>query len=297
MSIHMKLVTYKYKNSTGIGSLLEEGIVPFSTNKHLPDNMLEFLQGGENLIEEAQDLCSNPKHLISMEEVILQAPILRPPKIIAIGLNYKDHIEEVRAAGREMATPEVPMIFNKQSLSATGPFDDVHDPKVSDMLDYEGELTMVIGKKCRHVSRDNAKDVIAGYCVANDLSVRDWQLRVPTFTIGKSFDTHCPFGPAIVTPDEISDPHNLNITTHVNGEIRQDSNTKHLLFDCFVLIEHLSTAFTLEPGDLILTGTSSGVGVVEGKFLKKDDVIKISISELGFIENRVIDEPDSTINY
>ena len=297
MSIHMKLVTYKYKNSTGIGSLLEEGIVPFSTNKHLPDNMLEFLQGGENLIEEAQDLCSNPKHLISMEEVILKAPILRPPKIIAIGLNYKDHIEEVRAGGREMATPEVPMIFNKQSLSATGPFDDVHDPKVSDMLDYEGELTMVIGKKCRHVSRDNAKDVIAGYCVANDLSVRDWQLRVPTFTIGKSFDTHCPFGPAIVTPDEISDPHNLNITTHVNGEIRQDSNTKHLLFNCFVLIEHLSTAFTLEPGDLILTGTSSGVGVAEGKFLKKDDVIKISISELGYIENRVIDEPDSTLNY
>jgi len=293
----MKLVTYKYKNSTGIGSLLEESIVPFSTNKHLPDNMLAFLQGGESLIEEAQDLCSNPKHLISMEEVILKAPILRPPKIIAIGLNYKDHIEEVRAAGREMATPEVPMIFNKQSLSATGPFNDVHDPKVSDMLDYEGELTMVIGKKCRHVPRDNAKDVIAGYCIANDLSVRDWQLRVPTFTIGKSFDTHCPFGPAIVTPDEISDPHNLNITTHVNGEIRQDSNTKHLLFNCFVLIEHLSTAFTLEPGDLILTGTSSGVGVAEGKFLKKDDVIKISISELGYIENRVIDEPDSTLNY
>ena len=293
----MKLVTYKYKNSTGIGSLLEESIVPFSTNKHLPDNMLAFLQGGESLIEEAQDLCSNPKHLISMEEVILKAPILRPPKIIAIGLNYKDHIEEVRAAGREMATPEVPMIFNKQSLSATGPFDDVHDPKVSDMLDYEGELTMVIGKKCRHVPRDNAKDVIAGYCIANDLSVRDWQLRVPTFTIGKSFDTHCPFGPAIVTPDEISDPHNLNITTHVNGEIRQDSNTKHLLFNCFVLIEHLSTAFTLEPGDLILTGTSSGVGVAEGKFLKKDDVIKISISELGYIENRVVDEPDSTLNY
>ena len=293
----MKLVTYKYKNSTGIGSLLEESIVPFSTNKHLPDNMLAFLQGGESLIEEAQDLCSNPKHLISMEEVILKAPILRPPKIIAIGLNYKDHIEEVRAAGREMATPEVPMIFNKQSLSATGPFDDVHDPKVSDMLDYEGELTMVIGKKCRHVPRDNAKDVIAGYCIANDLSVRDWQLRVPTFTIGKSFDTHCPFGPAIVTPDEISDPHNLKITTHVNGEIRQDSNTKHLLFNCFVLIEHLSTAFTLEPGDLILTGTSSGVGVAEGKFLKQGDVIKISISELGYIENRVIDEPDSTLNY
>jgi 2-keto-4-pentenoate hydratase/2-oxohepta-3-ene-1,7-dioic acid hydratase in catechol pathway len=293
----MKLVTYKYKNSTGIGSLIEEGVIPFSLNKYLPDNMLEFLQGGKDLTKEAQVLCSNSKSLIPIKEIILQAPILRPPKIIAIGLNYKDHIEEVRATGREMATPEVPMIFNKQSLSAAGPYDDVHDPKVSDMLDYEGELTIVIGKKCRHVSRENAKDVIAGYCVANDLSVRDWQLRVPTFTIGKSFDTHCPFGPAIVTPDEVSDPHNLSITTHVNGEIRQDSNTKYLLFDCFDLIEHLSTAFTLEPGDLILTGTSSGVGAAEGKFLKKDDVVKISISELGFIENRVIDEPDSTINY
>ena len=293
----MKLVTYKYKNSTGIGSLIEEGVIPFSLNKYLPDNMLEFLQGGKDLTKEAQVLCSNSKSLIPIKEIILQAPIVRPPKIIAIGLNYKDHIEEVRATGREMATPEVPMIFNKQSLSAAGPYDDVHDPKVSDMLDYEGELTIVIGKKCRHVSRENAKDVIAGYCVANDLSVRDWQLRVPTFTIGKSFDTHCPFGPAIVTPDEVSDPHNLSITTHVNGEIRQDSNTKYLLFDCFDLIEHLSTAFTLEPGDLILTGTSSGVGAAAGKFLKKDDVVKISISELGFIENRVIDEPDSTINY
>jgi 2-keto-4-pentenoate hydratase/2-oxohepta-3-ene-1,7-dioic acid hydratase in catechol pathway len=293
----MRLVTYKFKNSTEIGSLLEESIIPFSINSNLPKNMLEFIQGGEDLIKEAKELCSNPKSLIPKEEVILQAPIKRPPKIIAIGLNYKDHIEEVRAAGREMDTPKVPMIFNKQSLSATGPYDDVHDPKVSEMLDYEGELTIVIGKKCRHVPRDNARDVIAGYCVANDLSVRDWQLRVPTFTIGKSFDTHCPFGPAIVTSDEISDPHNLNITTHVNGEIRQDSNTKHLLFDCFTLIEHLSTAFTLEPGDLILTGTSSGVGVAEGKFLKKDDVVKIVISELGFIENKVINEPDSTIIY
>jgi len=293
----MKLVTYSHQNSIEIGSLFEENIIPFSFNTNLPGDMLEFIQGGDDLIKEASKFCKNPKKLIPLDEVILQAPILRPPKIIAIGLNYKDHIAEVRATGREIIIPEVPMIFNKQSLAATGPYHDVHDPKVSNMLDYEGELAMVIGKKCRHVPKENAIDVIAGYCVANDLSVRDWQLRVPTFTIGKSFDTHCPFGPAIVTSDEISNPHDLSITTHVNGEIRQDSNTKHLLFDCFTLIEHLSTAFTLEPGDLILTGTPSGVGAAEGKFLKKEDVIKISISELGFIENQVIDEPSSTINY
>ena len=297
MSKNMKLVTYSHQNSIEIGSLFEENIIPFSFNTNLPGDMLEFIQGGDDLIKEASKFCKNPKKLIPLDEVILQAPILRPPKIIAIGLNYKDHIAEVRATGREIIIPEVPMIFNKQSLAATGPYHDVHDPKVSNMLDYEGELAMVIGKKCRHVPKENAIDVIAGYCVANDLSVRDWQLRVPTFTIGKSFDTHCPFGPAIVTSDEISNPHDLSITTHVNGEIRQDSNTKHLLFDCFTLIEHLSTAFTLEPGDLILTGTPSGVGAAEGKFLKKEDVIKISISELGFIENQVIEEPSSTINY
>ncbi len=194
-----------------------------------------------------------------------------------------------------MEAPKVPMIFNKQSLSAVGPYDDIHDPKVSEMLDYEGELTFVIGKKCRHVPKEKANEVIAGYTIANDVSVRDWQLRVPTFTIGKSFDTHCPFGPAIVTPDEISDPHNLDLMTEVNGEERQKSNTKNLIFNCFELVEHLSTAFTLEPGDLVLTGTPSGVGGVEGKFLKEGDIIKISISELGYIQNKVINEPNTSM--
>ena len=189
------------------------------------------------------------------------------------------------------------MIFNKQSTSACGPFDEIHDPKVSNKLDYEGELAFIIGKKCRHVPREEAKNVILGYCVSNDVSVRDWQMRVPTFTIGKSFDTHCPFGPSIVTSDEISDPHNLDIKTEVNGEVRQDSNTKNLIFDCFQLVEHLSTSFTLEPGDLILTGTPGGVGIADNNFLKKGDNVKISISKLGFIKNKVIDEPISTISF
>ena len=291
----MKLVTFKLDDNEGIGSLELDAIIPFNEEPSLPTNMLSFLEAGDTAIRKAENLCKKPKRKISLSEVKLLAPISRPPKIIAIGLNYAHHLEEVRAAGREMDTPVVPMIFNKQSLSVAGPYEDVHDPKVSEMLDFEGELTFVIGKKCRHVPKEKAHEVIAGYTIANDLSVRDWQLRQPTFTIGKSFDTHCPFGPAIVTPDEISDPHNLDLVTEVNGEKRQNSNTKHLIFNCFELVEHLSTAFTLEPGDLVLTGTPGGVGVIEGKFLKQGDVIKISIAELGYIENKVINEPDSTV--
>lgn len=291
----MRLTTYSFSSKEGIGSISGDEIIPFSQDSSLPTDMLSFLEAGSRVFEAANQLCNNSTERISLKEVTLKAPISRPPKIIAIGLNYVDHLEEVRAAGREMDTPVVPMIFNKQSLSVAGPYEDVHDPKVSEMLDFEGELTFVIGKKCRHVPKDKAHEVIAGYTIANDLSVRDWQLRQPTFTIGKSFDTHCPFGPAIVTSDEISDPHKLDLTTEVNGEQRQSSNTKHLIFDCFDLVEHLSTAFTLEPGDLVLTGTPGGVGVIEGKFLKQGDVIKISIAELGYIENKVINEPDSTV--
>ena len=286
----MRLISYKKGEKKGIGSIENDLVVPFSQIKDLPTNMLSFLEEGVNAFNIAKNLCDKPKETIKLSDIQIEKPIARPPKIIAIGLNYADHLEEIRAAGRDMETPEVPMIFNKQSLSANGPYDDIERPVVSDKLDYEGELTIVIGQKCRHVPKDDANKVIAGYTIANDVSVRDWQMRVPTFTIGKSFDTHCPFGPAIVTKDEIPDPHNLNLKTKVNGEVRQQSNTKHLIFNCFELIEHLSTAFTLEPGDLILTGTPSGVGVVENKFLKADDIVKISIGNLGYIENKVINE-------
>ena len=293
----MKLVSYKIHDKINIGALKEDFIVPFSNDPNIPNDMLSFLEAGKKLMTLAEDVVKKNQNIIPMDSCRLINPILRPPKIIAIGLNYQDHLEEIRAIGREVDDPEVPMIFNKQSTSACGPFEDIHDPKVSDKLDYEGELAFVIGKKCRHVPRSEAHNVIAGYCVSNDVSVRDWQLRVPTFTIGKSFDTHCPFGPAIVTADEISDPHNLQIKTEVNQEVRQNSNTKNLIFNCFELVEHLSTSFTLEPGDLILSGTPGGVGVADNKFLKEGDEVKISISELGYIENKVVNEPLSTIAY
>ena len=286
----MKLISYKIDNEVQIGSIRDDGVVPFSQDKDIPKNMLSFLEAGTKSLDKAKKISEESDISIKLNDIRILKPINRPPKIIAIGLNYADHLEEIRASGRDMTTPDVPMIFNKQSLSANGPFDDIHKPIVSDKLDYEGELTIVIGKKCRHVKKENAEEVIAGYTIGNDISVRDWQMRVPTFTIGKSFDTHCPFGPSIVTKEDIKNPHDLDLTTEVNGEVRQKSNTKHLIFNCYDIIEHLSTAFTLEPGDLILTGTPSGVGVVDDVFLKHGDVVRVSISEIGFIENKIINE-------
>ena len=286
----MKLISYKIDNEVQIGSIRDNGVVPFSQDKDIPKNMLSFLEAGTKSLDKAKKISEESDISIKLNDIRILKPINRPPKIIAIGLNYADHLEEIRTSGRYMATPEVPMIFNKQSLSANGPFDDIHKPIVSDKLDYEGELTIVIGKKCRHVKKENAEEVIAGYTIGNDISVRDWQMRVPTFTIGKSFDTHCPFGPSIVTKEDIKNPHDLDLTTEVNGEVRQKSNTKNLIFNCYDIIEHLSTAFTLEPGDLILTGTPSGVGVVDDVFLKHGDVVRVSISEIGYIENKIINE-------
>ena len=286
----MRLITYKIDEKIQIGALKNDKIIPFLQDSKIPLDMLSFLEDIDYSIDRAKKLYKSSKIFIDLKKVKILKPIIRPPKIIAIGLNYADHLDEIRFSGRKIETPSVPMIFNKQSLSANGPFDDIMKPAVSDKVDYEGELTIVIGKKCRHVRKDNAKDVIAGYTVGNDVSVRDWQMRVPTFTIGKSFDTHCPFGPSIVTKDEITDPHNLDLVTEVNGKIRQSSNTKNLIFDCYDIIEHLSTAFTLEPGDLILTGTPGGVGVVDNLFLKHGDIVKVSISEIGHIENTIVNE-------
>jgi 2-keto-4-pentenoate hydratase/2-oxohepta-3-ene-1,7-dioic acid hydratase in catechol pathway len=223
--------------------------------------------------------------------VRLEAPIRRPPKILAIGLNYADHVAE---SGLE--APKVPTVFNKQSTAVTGPYEPIHLPRVSTALDYEGELGLVIGRRCRHVPKQRAREVIAGYLVVNDVSVRDWQLRSPTMTMGKSFDTHCPLGPWITTADEVGDPHSLGLRTWVDGELRQDSNTKELIYDCYDLVEHLSTAFTLEPGDVVSTGTPGGVGIAmkPPRLLQAGDVVRIEIEALGQIENPVVPEPDDT---
>ena len=285
----MKLATFTHDGSTRIGMVTGDEIVDLATAApSLPREMVAFLAGGAAAMAVARKTDAKATARLKLAEVQLEAPILRPPKFLAIGLNYADHVKE---SGLEV--PPVPIFFNKQSTCVTGPHDPIHLPRVSPLLDYEGELAFVIGRRCRHVPRERARDVIAGYLVVNDVSVRDWQLRTPTMTMGKSFDTHGPMGPWLVTPDEIGDPHALDLRTWVNGELRQHSNTRHLIFDCFAQVEHLSTAFTLEPGDVVTTGTPGGVGGAMNppRFLQRGDVVRIEIEKIGSIENRVIEEP------
>jgi 2-keto-4-pentenoate hydratase/2-oxohepta-3-ene-1,7-dioic acid hydratase in catechol pathway len=288
----MKLATFTQGGSTRIGIVEGDSIVDLSVAApSLPREMCAFLTAGADALAAARQAAGNSSARMALKEVRLEAPILRPPKILAVGLNYKDHIAET---GNK--TPEVPMIFNKQSTAVNSPFGEIHLPRASEQLDYEGELGVVIGRYCRHVPKHRAREVIVGYTIVNDVSVRDWQRRVPTFTMGKSWDTHCPLGPWITTADEVGDPHALDLKTLVNGELRQHSNTGQLLFNCFDLVEHLSTVFTLEPGDVISTGTPSGVAAAmkPPKWLKPGDVVKIAIEKLGEIENRVIAEPENT---
>jgi 2-keto-4-pentenoate hydratase/2-oxohepta-3-ene-1,7-dioic acid hydratase in catechol pathway len=258
----------------------------------LPRDVVALLTAGPAALERAKTAAASARDRLPLASLRLRPPILRPPKFLGIGLNYADH-----AAESGQKPPAFPIVFNKQSTCVTGPRDPVHMPRVSSALDYEGELAFVIGRRCRHVARPLAHEVIAGYLVANDVTVRDWQLRTPTMTMGKSFDTHGPLGPWLTTSDEVDDPHGLRLRTWVNGELRQDYSTKHMVFDCYDMVATLSTVCTLEPGDLISAGTSSGAGALMNprRYLVAGDVVRIEIEKIGWIENRVIDEPADTV--
>jgi 2-keto-4-pentenoate hydratase/2-oxohepta-3-ene-1,7-dioic acid hydratase in catechol pathway len=287
----LKLCTFLRDGAHRVGAVDGESVVDLSlAAPTLPRELVALLAAGPRAIAEAKNAAAHARERLPLASVALAAPILRPPKFLAIGLNYADHVAE---AGLE--TPKLPTVFNKQSTCVTGPTADVHLPRVSSALDYEGELGFVIGARCRHVPRGRAHEVIAGYLVVNDVSVRDWQLRIPTWTMGKSFDTHGPLGPWLTTADEI-DPTGLRLRTWVNGELRQDSSTKQLIFDCAAIVEHLSTAFTLEPGDVVATGTPGGVGIAmkPPRLLQAGDVVRVEIDGLGALENRVVPEPESS---
>ena len=299
----MKLITFLLKNnpkSKRIGAIKNNTVIDFSSSD-LPKDMINFIKLGSTGLDIANDVIENQKNAHEIDDVILKAPIDKPNKILAVGLNYKKHIDEAKElkdhhSNDVQLQDQFPNIFNKQNSSVNDPYGDVHRPNASDWLDYEGELGFIIGKECRHVSYENAKNCIYGYTVVNDFSIRDWQFRGPphTMTMGKSWDTHCPFGPYIVTSDEIDDPHNLALKTFVNDEERQNTNTNLMIYDCYTLIEYLTTAFTLEPGDLIPTGTPEGSAVTTQNWLKPGDKVKVEIEGLGYIENNIIQEPNNT---
>ena len=219
----------------------------------------------------------------SSEEVRLHCPIVRPTKVLAIGLNYMDHIRETQAP-----VPERPVLFAKFPNTLNGPFGQiVVDPDLTEQADYEVELAVIIGKRARKVSAADALDHVFGYAVGNDVSARDWQFRDPQFDRSKGFDTFCPIGPWITTSDQVTDPQSLAIRSWVNGEARQDSSTKEMVHGVAELIEYLTRGMTLEPGDVILTGTPHGVGFAmkPPRFLAPGDVVRCEIEGLGAIEN------------
>lgn len=287
----MKLARYRYLDAVTVGAVRGDRVIALAQLlPGVPSSLKAVIAAGQPLWLQLQALLDQQSAGagVALVEVQLLAPINDAQKFLAIGMNYQDHADEARKAGIPIPTSQ--LWFNKQISCITGPFDGIDMPKVSDKLDYEAELGVVIGKRCRHVSVADAQSVIGGYLVMNDVSVRDWQARSPTFTLGKSFDTHGPMGPWITTADEVPDPHALRLTLSVNGEPRQDASTGGMIYNIFEQIAYLSTVMTLEPGDLIATGTPANVGIALGKFLKVGDVVRVEVQGLGAIENRVVPE-------
>jgi 2-keto-4-pentenoate hydratase/2-oxohepta-3-ene-1,7-dioic acid hydratase in catechol pathway len=250
----------------------------------LPATMRELLALGPPGLERARAAPALGAVRHALAEVRRLAPVPDPPAILGIGMNYRAHVAEL---GRE--APEWQYWFNKQRTAIAGPGDPIVLPAVSDAVDYEGELAMVIGPRCQHVPAARAFEVVAGFTIINDVSARDWQWRTPTFTVGKSFDTHAPCGPELVTGDELGDPEVLGIRTWVNDELRQDSTTADMIFGCAAMIEYLTTAFPLEPGTVIATGTPAGVGAGfdPPRFLAAGDTVRIAIDGIGELSNPV----------
>jgi 2-keto-4-pentenoate hydratase/2-oxohepta-3-ene-1,7-dioic acid hydratase in catechol pathway len=285
----MKIARFTEGANTRLGIVATDSneIIDIGTaDPSLPTDVGELLTNG-GMASVGHAAATAPR--LSLNDVKLEAPIAQPPTFLAIGLNYADHVAE-----SGMDKPKAPVVFNKQITCVVGPGDDIEVPTAApDWVDYEGELGVVIGTRCRNVSVADAPSVVAGYLIVNDVSVRDWQRATPTMTMGKSWDTHGPIGPWLVSADEVGDPHDLNLRTWVDGDLRQDASTKQMITNCWELIAHLSTAFTLLPGTIIATGTPAGVGFVMDppRCMKPGSTVRIEIDKLGFLENPVIAQP------
>ncbi|MGB9756349.1 MAG: fumarylacetoacetate hydrolase family protein [Candidatus Bathyarchaeales archaeon] len=264
------------------------------TDEKLPKRLEEFVTLGVNGVERAEKLIENAngdaiKHASSLiNEITLLAPITFPPKIICLGLNYKDH-----AAEQNAPIPDEPIIFLKPHTTIIGPNEKIVKPSFVNQLDYEAELAVIIGRKAKNVMVSEAKSYIFGYTTMNDVSARDIQFKDKQWTRGKSFDTFAPIGPCITTVNQLEDTNNLAIRTWVNGELRQNSTTKNMVFNVSEIIHHLSRVMTLEPCDIIATGTPAGVGFAikpKPKFLQAGDIVRINIEKIGVLENMVTEE-------
>jgi len=283
----LRYVTLQRDGFTEPGVLFEDRVIPIRGAGF--SSVLEVIEGGADAQDRVRRWVGGPpsSHALDLAGIAFAAPIPRPPKLICIGLNYRDH-----AAEAKLAIPEVPTMFAKFPTSVIGPGHPIVLPRNSTKPDYEAEFAVVIGRRGRHVAEEHWRDYVFGYTIVNDVSARDFQMATSQWMIGKTFDTFAPIGPAIVTADEIADPHDLGISLAINGETLQDSNTGNLIFKLPQLIAYLSSVFTLEPGDIIATGTPAGVGFARKppRWLKPGDEVRIQIEGLGELFNPVVAE-------
>lgn len=287
----MPLVYFSHQGRARLGKLFGDHVVDLAaTVPEMPETIIGFLEEGAPALAAFRSVEDDGDNRLPLADIQLLAPVPRPEKYLGIGMNYSDHAKEAEKAG--VASNDYQMWFNKQVSCITGPFDEVVKPDVTEKMDYEAELGVVIGRKCRHVAIKDARSVIGGYLVVNDVSARDWQLRTPTHTLGKSFDTHGPIGPWLALDEEVDDPHALDIRMFINGEQRQLGNTRNLIHNIYEQIAYLSTVMTLKPGDILATGTPSGVGAAfdPPRFLNVGDVMRVEIDTIGHIENKVVSQ-------
>ena len=283
----MKLATFEYQGKTGVGVVRDDTIVRLDA---VAPDMLALIEGGSGRWEQERQAGESAKERISLKQVRLLAPIPRQRKnIIALGRNYGEHAKESAAVHGEKVGP--PVIFTKATTTVNSPFGEiVVDPAVSVQIDWEVELAVVISRRARKVSQNVASKYIFGYTVLNDVSARDLQNRTPQYFVGKSVDGYCPMGPWIVTADEIPEPQNLNLRCSVNEVIKQQGNTRDMIYSIGFMVEDLSRIMTLEPGDILTTGTPAGVGFARKppEFLKPGDVLESEIEKIGVIRNKVV---------
>ncbi len=292
----MRVVSFTGKDGVrSLGAFTERGVVDLCASARNAGvsggayrSMAAFLETGESGRIAAERLVNDSAHaqIVAPSEVRLSAPVPYPGKIVAVGLNYRDHAMESGAK----EPPKLPLIFAKFPNSICGPGDAIVLPAGDAKVDYEAELGVVIGKKGRAIAAQNVYEYVAGYLPLNDVSARAWQFADKQWVRGKSCDTFCPIGPYLVTRDEIPDPHCLAIRTRVNGTTLQDSNTSKMIFRIPQLIEFISASITLEPGDLIATGTPEGVGAFREPpvYLKAGDAVEIEVERLGVLQNLVV---------
>lgn len=284
----MKLVTFRRAGrSPEPGVVLSERVVSLAEAGHT--DMISLLAQGEEGRARLENFIYNPpaSAVAELGSVTLLAPIPRPPKLICVGLNYRDHAIESK-----MEIPKVPTIFNKFPNTVIAPGEPIVLPKVSSKPDYEAEMAFVIGKGGRHIPAERWKDHVFGYTIINDVSARDYQMATTQWLMGKTFDTFAPMGPWIVSADEIADPHALDISLEIGGEVLQSSNTRELIFRIPDLIAYLSSVVTLEPGDVVSTGTPSGVGFARNppRWLKAGDEVTVKVQGIGELRNPVVAE-------